>query len=79
MNPEACLQSLESFIKSAARHLSKFSFDCPRPEVEDDSESWESSDETEATIYTSSDDDFDDEDEDDDDDDDDEEEDELPD
>ena len=54
MNPEACLQSLESFVKSAARHLSKFSFDSPRPEVEDDSESWQSSDETEATVYSSS-------------------------
>jgi len=62
MNPEACLQSLETFVKSAARHLNKFSFDCPRPEVEDDdSESWQSSDETEATIYTSSDDDDDEE------------------
>merc|ERR1711974_510591 len=71
MNPQACLQSLESFIKSAARHLSKFSFDCPRPEVEDDSDSWQSSDETEATIYTSSDDDDEDEEE--------EEEEELPD
>ena len=57
MNPEACLQSLESFVKSAARHLSKFSFDSPRPEGEEnDSESWESSDEMDATIYTSSDD-----------------------
>jgi len=54
MNPEACLQSVESFVKSAARHLSKFSFDSPRPEVEDDSESWQSSDETEATVYSSS-------------------------
>lgn len=54
MNPDACLQSLESFIKSAARHLSKFSFDCPRPEVEDDSDSWVSSDGTEMVLYTSS-------------------------
>ena len=56
MNPDACLQSLESLVKSAARHLNKFSFDSPRPEVEDDSESWQSSDETEATVYSSSDD-----------------------
>ena len=48
------MQLLESFVKSAARHLSKFSFDSPRHEVEDDSESWQSSDETEATVYSSS-------------------------